>query len=115
MLDALLRTGETNSIDLRSLPLFPGDYERIRDTLGQGEVSATVNALGATTVRETAIPGVWWVVHRNSHEEVMTELLEVTFCPIIVQSQRGDVQSGLERLRERLPVDTALPASTPRF
>lgn len=102
MLEALVKRGETNSIDLRSLPLFPGDYERIQAALGEGEVSATITALGPTTVRETAIPGVWWTIHRNAADEVMTELIEVTLCPEILRTQAEDAGEGLERLRKQL-------------
>jgi hydrogenase-1 operon protein HyaF len=63
LLSDLVESGKSSSIDLRSLPLLPGDYEKLKEVLGQGEVSATLEALGVTHVRETAIHGVWWVTH----------------------------------------------------
>ncbi len=42
---ALADTGEEGSIDLRSLPLAPGDYEQLRSLLGESmraEITRTV-------------------------------------------------------------------------
>ena len=39
-LEALLDSGETSIIDLRSIPLAPGEEETILNTLGKGEVHA---------------------------------------------------------------------------
>jgi hydrogenase-1 operon protein HyaF len=101
-LEALIEHGATHSIDLKGLPLAPGDYERLRDILGKGEVDATVDALGLTRVRETAIQGVWWITHMNAHEQVMAELIEVTRCPEILRTQPDDVRDAVAVLRERL-------------
>jgi hypothetical protein len=43
-LEKLEETGETGMIDLNSLPFAPGEYEQLRQTLGQGEVSARIEA-----------------------------------------------------------------------
>ncbi|MBZ0071664.1 MAG: hydrogenase expression/formation protein [Gammaproteobacteria bacterium] len=101
-LQALLKTGREHSIDLRSLPLLPGELEYLRETLGQGEVRAELDALGHSEVRETAIRGVWWVMHWNTLDEVMAEFLEVSFCPDILRAQRDDVRDSLEALNARL-------------
>ena len=45
-LRTLLETGQASIIDLRSIPLAPGEEETILDTLGCGEVHAKLNALG---------------------------------------------------------------------
>lgn len=102
LLERLVESGEGGSIDLRSLPLGPGDYERLAAFLGQGEVSAVVEALGPTRVRETAVRGVWWVTHCNTDEEVVAELLEVTRCPVILETQPDDAHASLAELRARL-------------
>lgn len=102
LLERLVDSGESGSIDLRSLPLGPGDHERLEAFLGQGEVSAVVEALGSTRVRETAVRGVWWVTHCNVDEEVVAELLEVTRCPAILETQPEDAREGLAELRARL-------------
>ncbi len=100
MLRTFVATGEAASIDLRSLPLFPGDYDALIDALGEGEVQATVRALGPTSIRETGYPGVWWVIHYNSADEVMAELIEVTDCPEILRSQKADLVDSLVQLTE---------------
>lgn len=101
-LDRLLSSGEGASIDLRSLPFGPGDYDALRSLLGEGEVAATLDALGPSEVRETAIPGVWWLVHHNANGEVMADLLEITDCPQILKTQREDLDVAIERLRGRM-------------
>jgi hydrogenase-1 operon protein HyaF len=98
----LLAKGEESSIDLSRLPFGPGDHALLVKTLGEGEVSAEVNSLGATQVRETAIPGVWWVTHLNADDEVMAEFIEVTRCPAIVCTPQDDLQDGVMALRTRL-------------
>lgn len=98
LLRRLQASGEPGAIDVRSLPLFPGDYEALVETLGEGEIRATVQAAGPTEVRETALPGIWWVTHRNAAEEVMAELLEVTPCPEILRTPAGDLADALQRL-----------------
>jgi hydrogenase-1 operon protein HyaF len=101
-LELLLTKGEESSIDLSRLPFGPGDHALLAKTLGEGEVSAEVNSLGPTQVRETAIPGVWWVTHFNADDEVMAEFIEVTRCPAIVLTPRDDLQEGVAALRARL-------------
>jgi hydrogenase-1 operon protein HyaF len=101
-LRALLETGKEHSIDLRSLPLAPGEIDYLRDALGTGEVRIDVDALGPSRIVETAIRGVWWVTHRNALDQVMAEFLEVSFCPDIVRAQRDDVRDSLGDLNVRL-------------
>jgi hydrogenase-1 operon protein HyaF len=102
LLRDLVEQGHEGSIDLRSLPLSPGDLAFLEQHLGQGEVTAEVTALGPSTVQETAIYGVWWVRHYNSNDEVMAEFLEVTTCPDIIRAHPADVRDSLEDLRARL-------------
>ncbi len=101
-LERLHSTGETAIIDLRALPLAPGDRERLQEVLGAGELNARLEALGPSEVRETGIHGVWWVTHHNAEEEIMAEFIEVTQLPDILRSDPQDVVEGLARLRERL-------------
>lgn len=98
LLQNLAAGGEGGTIDLRSLPLFPGDYEALQEALGHGEVEATVHALGPSTLRETAYAGVWWITHRNSAHEVMAELIEVNRCPAFLCTPDQDLEDSLERL-----------------
>ena len=102
LLNDLVTSGKSASIDLRSLPLLPGDYERLKEILGQGEVSATIDAMGPTQVRETAVHGVWWVTHYNSDATVIAELIEVTTMPEILRTHPADARVGLDLLQSRL-------------
>lgn len=105
LLGGLVDTGVGGSIDLRALPLAPAEYRALEAWLGQGEVQATIEALGPTLVRETAVQGVWWVMHRNRDDQVTAELIEVSFLPEILKTDPRDAQVGLERLRAQLRAD----------
>jgi hydrogenase-1 operon protein HyaF len=94
----LLDTGESSAIDLRALPLTPADLDWMRETLGQGQVVATLDAEGESTLSETVCPGVWWVTHRNEQGAVASEFIEVTFVPELLKAHREDVTIGLEHL-----------------
>ena len=102
LLDAWLNHGETASIDLRSLPLSRGDYDELGVALGAGAVSASVEAIGASEVRESRYPGVWRVTHRNEAGEIVADLLEVCDTPAILRSPAEDAADGLVRLKEAL-------------
>jgi len=102
LLQDLVERGREGSIDLRSLPLSPGDVQFLEQNLGLGEVTAEVSALGPSTVQETALHGVWWVRHYNGNDEVMAEFLEITHCPDIIRAHPADVRDSLEDLRARL-------------
>ena len=93
-LTALVERGEGSSIDLNGLPLAPGDRERLEQALGDGELSAEVQALGPTQVRETGIHGVWWVTHCNRYDQVIAEFIEITYTPEILKTDPEDAQPG---------------------
>jgi hydrogenase-1 operon protein HyaF len=99
LLDALANSGQSGSIDLRRQPLGPEDYAKLKEVLGEGEVTATINALGLTQVRETAVHGVWWISYRNTQEETLTEVIEVTHFPEILKTDLEDIRDGVVRLR----------------
>jgi hydrogenase-1 operon protein HyaF len=94
----LLDSGESSAIDLRALPLTPADLDWLRETLGQGQVVATLEAEGESTLTETVCPGVWWVTHRNENGAVASEFIEVTFAPELLKAHPEDVKIGLEHL-----------------
>lgn len=102
LLERLVDAGEESSIDLTSLPLSPEDYDLLEEVLGEGEVSAEVTSIGPTRVHETGIPGVWWITHYNTDDEVMSEFIEVAYCPEILLTPEDDIKDGLEVLRARL-------------
>ena len=89
-------------IDLRSLPLAPGEEERLLDELGQGEVYARLHALGPSEIIETRYPGVWVVVHFNNDNEVIGKVIEVCDTPDLLRSQQEDIRQGLEQLQSQL-------------
>jgi hydrogenase-1 operon protein HyaF len=99
--------GTTGSIDLNSLPFSSGEYEQLRQILGQGEVSARIEAIGPSEIIETRYPGVWWVTHYNVEGDIVADMIEVTHIPEILMSQPDDIIAGLELLRAQL--DDAQP------
>ena len=94
----LATEGRESVIDLRSLPFGPGDERALKETLGVGEVSALVQALGASEVEETAYPGVWWIEHRSPDGAVVAKSVEITYIPKLLCSQPGDVDEAAKRL-----------------
>ncbi len=100
-LDKLLGDDESTTIDLASLPFGPGELEHLEATLGTGELSATLDALGTSRIRETACPGVWWIEHRNAFDEVVGRYLEITRTPEILSSQDADITAGRAHLGEQ--------------
>jgi len=96
----LADSGETTTIDLRSLPLAPGELEILERTLGGGELSATLNALGPSEILETAFAGIWRIVHYNQNQEIIGYFLEVTTLPTLLQTPIEDLQNGLQGLQQ---------------
>jgi len=101
-LGRLSDTGEPTILDLRAIPFGPGDEERLLSALGEGEISARVNALGESRVWESRFPGVWLVEHRNPGQERIALQIEITKIPEILKTQQGDLQESLLRLGESL-------------
>ena len=63
-LAALLESDEQTVIDLRAMPLAPGEEARIEAALDQGEVRVELNALGRSDIVETQYPGVWLIAQQ---------------------------------------------------
>jgi HupH hydrogenase expression protein, C-terminal conserved region len=97
-LDNLIETGRSTIIDLRSIPLAPGEEDKILNTLGRGEVLAQLNALGLSEVIETQYAGVWLVTHYNDEEHIISRFIEVTTMPEILCSQTEDIMAAYSRL-----------------
>lgn len=93
---------EGTVIDLRSLPLAPGEDERIETILGTGELRAELDALGPSVVQETSYAGVWLVTHRNTEGEIVARFIEVTRTPDILRSQQADIELALGKLEYEL-------------
>ena len=94
----LLATGEHSAIDLSALPLTPADLDWLREKLGTGEISVTLQANGESTLNETACPGIWWVTHHNEQGAVTSQFIEVAWVPELVKAHPQDVQIGYEYL-----------------
>ncbi|MCG6886635.1 MAG: hydrogenase expression/formation protein [Proteobacteria bacterium] len=99
---ALVNDDTADGIDLRGLPLLPGEYDALKTVLGKGDLSATIDALGETLVYETQVTGVWWVQHNNRDGERIAELIEVTRIPEIMKSNVRDIEDACTALREQL-------------
>ncbi|NOR40550.1 MAG: hypothetical protein GQ537_05020 [Gammaproteobacteria bacterium] len=101
-LATLLDDGGNTVIDLRSLPLAPGEEQKLLDKLGRGEVTARLQALGPSEIVETRYPGVWVVVHFNNDNEVIGKFIEICDIPDLLRSQQEDIRQGLEQLQAQL-------------
>jgi len=97
-LEGLIENGESSIIDLRSIPLAPGEEEKILHTLGQGEVSAQLDALGKSEIIETRYAGVWVVTHYNDENSIISRFIEVTTIPNILCSQTEDIMAAYSGL-----------------
>jgi hydrogenase-1 operon protein HyaF len=104
-LSQLLEEGKETVIDLRSIPLAPGEEAVIEQVLGEGEVQAVLSALGPSDFRETSYPGVWVVTHYNHDDKIVGKFVEVAVVPALLRSQAEDMAAGLRRLESRLMVD----------
>ncbi len=104
-LDRLLSGDDATVIDLQRIPFAVDDERYLRDALGDGEVNATINALGKSTVQETGVAGVWWVTHYDAAGSVLGKFIEVTIIPEVLKSQHQDIVRGLGKLSARLASD----------
>ena len=103
----LLETGTSSCIDLKSIPLAPGEEERIARALGTGEVRAELAALGRSELIETACAGVWVVTHFDEGGAQQARFIEITSMPEILRSQEADIAAGLKRLTAQLDSPSA--------
>lgn len=101
-LQRLFNDGESSVIDLRSIPLAPGEEESIIATLGKGEVFARLDALGPSEIYETRYAGVWLVTHFNESESIVGRFIEIIEIPEVLKSQHQDVSAALAALESDL-------------
>ena len=97
-----LDDAEVTVIDLRSIPMGPGEEDRIVNELGRGEVQARMSALGPSEIIETRFPGVWLVTHWNNSDEVIGKFIEICDMPRLLMAQEEDIREGLELLDAQL-------------
>jgi hydrogenase-1 operon protein HyaF len=102
LLDRLVGEGSPGAIDLRSLPMSPLDRGELQRVLGRGEVQATLDANGRSTMRETRVSGVWWIEHFDERGEAIAELIEVTRVPAILTSAPDEIAAGARDLRAQI-------------
>lgn len=101
----LAKTGDPTIIDLSAIPFGPGDRERLLEALGQGEVSATINALGQSRIDETAYPGVWLVRHNSPGGNPLGTQIEITRQPTLLLTPEEDIGEAADRLAAYLESD----------
>ena len=101
-LEKLLNGGESSIIDLRSIPLAPGEEDTIIEILGHGEVHVRLDALGPSDIYETKFAGVWLVTHLNEDESIVSRFIEVTLLPDVLKSQPEDIAHALSELKTEL-------------
>lgn len=97
-----LESGDPTVIDLRAIPMAPGEEDELLARLGSGEIHARLSALGDSEIVETAYPGAWLVTHRNTAGEVIGKYIEVCDIPQILKAPQEDVRAGLQRLQTQL-------------
>ncbi|WP_058558122.1 hydrogenase expression/formation C-terminal domain-containing protein [Thiohalocapsa sp. ML1] len=98
----LIETGEPTQIDLSAMPFGPGDEARLLSLLGTGEVTATVDALGPSQIRETAFRGVWVVEYQSTEAQRVALHIEIDTVPQLLRTHPDDLADGLAALDERL-------------
>ncbi len=101
-LQALRDGGDPTIIDLSAMPFGPGDEDQLLAALGVGEVTATVNAIGATVMRETAYSGVWLVEHSAPDGARIALHVEVAEVPFLLKTPKEDMDGALQRLARHL-------------
>jgi hypothetical protein len=111
MLETVAGGGPPTAIDLRSLPMSPEDRVELERVLGDGEVRATLDAEGLSTLRETRASGVWWVEHRDRHGELIAESLEVARVPHILECALDEIATSAAALHEQLSLRASGPAA----
>lgn len=102
LLERLSTQGMPGAIDLHSMPMSDIDRSRLQDDLGRGEVRVFLEAEGVSEIQETAVPGVWWIQHRNKAAELIAELIEVTSVPSILARSSDELVIGIAMLRQRM-------------
>ncbi|MGO8953522.1 MAG: hydrogenase expression/formation C-terminal domain-containing protein [Rhodomicrobium sp.] len=104
LMQRLLETGETGTIDLRSLPMTDWDRRQIAERLGEGEVKAFVTVGGTSTVTETQFAGVWWIRHEGADGRVAAEQVVVARAPEFLLAHPADIEAAQLRLSGILSV-----------
>lgn len=102
LLQRLIDSDEPGHIDLLAMELDEDDYALLRETLGEGEILAQVSNFGHVSVMESGYPGVWWVTHMDDEGQVLSDFLEVSYCPEVLIAETEIVEDGFNALKARL-------------
>ena len=92
--------GRDTVIDLGSMPFSEQDEADLRELLGNGEVSATLDAFGPTLIQETRFAGVWLVEHKDAEQRRLTLHLQITRIPDLLVTPEGDLADSESALRD---------------
>ena len=98
-LAAFVETGAEHVIDLKSLPMTPGDLAEIDDRLGIGEVRADLTIIGKSEVWETSYAGVWRVRHYGAGDAPAADEVVIARAPRILFTHPDDARDAATRLR----------------
>jgi len=101
-LHRLDETGESTVIDLSAIPFAPGDRQQLLEVLGNGEVEASIDAMGRTRINETGFPGVWLVQYQDTSGGEIATHIEITRCPSLLITPEPDVAESAALLAARL-------------
>lgn len=101
-LERLAATGQESLIDLGAIPFAPEEEARLVALLGQGEVTAEIEALGLTRIWETRVPGVWVLDHRNIEGQRLALHIEIARVPQILATQPQDLEEAEAALDARI-------------
>lgn len=102
LLQKLVEHDEPSHIDLTAMELGDEDYALLRETLGEGMISAEVLNFGRVTVMECGYAGVWWVTHMDDEGQMLSEFIEVSYCPEVLIADSETVEDGFNALKARL-------------
>lgn len=102
MLDRLLTTDEPGHIELGQCNLTLEERVVLQDLLGENGTRAEVRDYGNTQISSTGISGVWWVQHLDDTEHVISEFIEVNYCPEVLIAVTEEMREGREALKARL-------------
>ena len=97
-LEHLLDTGEETIIDFTNYPCDEECEQALKEILGKGEVTASLNIFGCDSIIETGVHGVWWVYHLNDSGAILTKALYISYVPSILPAQPDDVEYAINVL-----------------
>lgn len=99
-LHGLIEHDQPSVIDLSAMPFSESDERELRSILGEGEVTATIDAFGPTLLCETRVRGIWFVEYRDADQHRLAFHLEVARVPSLLLTPVADLEDGLKALRQ---------------